>query len=262
MNFISNGSQGEPFNANLGWERTKPASFSFFFAKGTSSMRIWNFGGGGRGLNMAPSCLLVTRKVKWKKGGRSRSQGETMQMWEGEKKGGAESSVHTMYMAYTQSCAEHMKHRLRRRTRHLEMGAGWDTEVTRRSQCSDRPWFNQLLAGGGGGRTGGGGTGVLRWTGSDNMQEQIWSATTTEKIWEFIPFRLMKKKEAFLGFCEKKDYKRKPSNWPTCESVFFFFLLPATQGVTTTEIFVSGWIFWRKHLSTCRQVKLELKWVM
>lgn len=32
-----------------------------------------------------------------------------------------------MYMAYTQSCAEHMRHRLGR-TRHLEMGAGWDTE--------------------------------------------------------------------------------------------------------------------------------------
>lgn len=86
-----------------------------------SAMRIWSFGK----TNLARSCLIVTRKSG--KGGKSRSQRETMQMWEGEI-GGAERSVHTMYMAYTQSCAEHMRHRLRR-TRHLEMGAGWDTEV-------------------------------------------------------------------------------------------------------------------------------------
>lgn len=33
-----------------------------------------------------------------------------------------------MYMAYTQSCAEDMRHRLRR-TRSFKMGAGWDIEV-------------------------------------------------------------------------------------------------------------------------------------
>lgn len=43
---------------------------------------------------------------------------ETMQMREGEivvvgGGEGVERSVHTMYMAYTQSCAEHMRHRSR-----------------------------------------------------------------------------------------------------------------------------------------------------
>lgn len=99
-----------------------------------------------------------------------------------------------------------------------------------------------------------GGDGDLgsRWTRSDNMQEQIWSATTTEKIWEFIPFRVMKKKEAFLGFCENTKNAFKLAY------LFFFFLISARQGVTITEICESGWKFWRKHLSTCRQVKLEL----
>lgn len=97
-----------------------------------------------------------------------------MQMWEGEVEG-AERSVHTMYMAYTQSCAEHMTHRLRLRTRHLEMGAGWDTEVRGEASTStgDRGstsfWKEGM------------GLGIWGQGGSDNMQEQIWSATTTEK---------------------------------------------------------------------------------
>lgn len=40
-----------------------------------------------------------------------------------------------MYMAYTQSCAEHMRHRLRR-TRRLETGAGWDAEERREASTS------------------------------------------------------------------------------------------------------------------------------
>lgn len=39
---------------------------------------------------------------------------------------------------------------------------------------------------------------------------------------------------------------------------FFFFLISARQGVIITEICESGCKCWRKHLSTCRQVKLEL----
>lgn len=78
-----------------------------------------------------------------------------------------------------------------------------------------------------------------------------------KKIWEFIPFKLMKKKEReiFLGFCENaKNAFKLAYLWGR----FFFFLISARQGVTITEICESGWKFWRKHLSTCRQVKLEL----
>lgn len=57
-------------------------------------------------------------------------------------------------------------------------------------------------------------------------------------------------------FCEKifKNAFKQAYLWGR----FFFFLISARQGVTITEICESGCKFWRKHLSTCRQVKLEL----
>lgn len=136
------------------------------------------------GNNRPRSCLLA-RKVSGKEG-KSTSQIETMQMWEGEI-GEAERSVHTMYMAYTQSCAEHMTQRLRR-TRHLEMGAGWDTEVRGEASTStgDRGSTSFWKVGMG--------LGIWGRGGSDNMQEQIWSATTTEKKWEFLSLQTNKKK--------------------------------------------------------------------
>lgn len=67
----------------------------------------------------------------------------------------------------------------------------------------------------------------------------------------------MKQKRGIrLVFCEKifKDAFKQAYLWGR----FFFFLISARQGVTITEICESGCKFWRKHLSTCRQVKLEL----
>lgn len=130
-----------------------------------------------------------------------------MQMWEGEI-GGAERSVHTMYMAYTQSCAKHMTQRLRR-TRHLEMGAEWGHRGTRRSQyINRRPWFNQLLEGGGGFRDLG--SMWIRQHARANLKcNHHW------KKWEFFPLRLIQRKRH--SWVSVKILKM-PSNWPT----FFF----------------------------------------
>lgn len=58
-----------------------------------------------------------------------------------------EKCPHYVHGIHTQSCAEHMRHRLRR-TRHLEMGAGWDTEAQGEASTStgnSERRFNQLL---------------------------------------------------------------------------------------------------------------------
>lgn len=141
------------------------------------------------------SCLIV----KWKKGGKSRSQRETMQMWEGGDRG-EQREVSTLCTWHTHRAVQNIwdtdwgGQGIRR------MGAGWDTDVRGEASTStgDRG-STSFWSGEGMGDLKGG----SRWTGSDNMQEQIWSATTTEKIWEFIPFRVMKKKEAFFGFLWK-----------------------------------------------------------
>lgn len=59
--------------------------------------------GGGEEKNRARSCLLVTKRVQWGKGVKSRSQRETMQMWEGEI-GGAEKCPHYAYGIHTELC--------------------------------------------------------------------------------------------------------------------------------------------------------------
>lgn len=88
-----------------------------------------------------------------------------------------EKCPHYVHGIHTQSCAEHMRHRLRR-TRHLEMGAGWDTEAQGEASTStgnSERRFNQLLKEEeeeGGGEMGFRELGS-RWTGSDNIQEQI-----------------------------------------------------------------------------------------
>lgn len=71
--------------------------------------------GGGEGVTFLSSC---------NKGSKVRGEGGLTQdnadVRRGET-GRAEKSVHTMYMAYTQSCAEYMRHKLRR-TRHFKDG--------------------------------------------------------------------------------------------------------------------------------------------
>lgn len=57
----------------------------------------------GRKKNRARSCLLVTKRVQCGKGVKSRSQRETMQMWEGEI-GGAEKCPHYAYGIHTELC--------------------------------------------------------------------------------------------------------------------------------------------------------------
>lgn len=180
-----------------------------------------------------------------------------MRMQEGEivvvrGRGGVERSVHTMYMAYTQSCAEHMRHRSRGgegKDKAFGDGCwmGYRGEQGEASTSTRGRGFDQL-PGKGGGR------GERHQT---TCKEQIWSATTTAKIWEFVTlFKTNEtEKRHSLGFCEKifKNAFKQAYLWGR----FFFFLISARQGVTITEICESGCKFWRKHLSTCRQVKLD-----
>lgn len=95
-----------------------------------------------------------------------------------------------------------------------------------------------------------------RWTESDSMQEQIWSATITEKNMSLYLSDQWKKERGILGFLWK--YLKNAFKLAYLWERLFFFLISARQGVTITEICESGCKFWRKHLSTCRQVKLEL----
>lgn len=69
-----------------------------------------------------------------------------MQMREVEE-GGSREDVHTMYMAHTQSGAQHVTHRLKR-TRHLEDGC-W-MGIQRRNQDINRRQYDQAQRGGGG----------------------------------------------------------------------------------------------------------------
>lgn len=77
--------------------------------------------------------------------------------------GRAEKSVHTMYMAYTQSCAEYMRHKLRR-TRHFRDGCWMGHSGDKEKPVHQQETVGQPASG----VRKGGSTG-----GSDNMHEQI-----------------------------------------------------------------------------------------
>lgn len=134
----------------------------------------------GREKNRARSCLLVTKRVQWGKGVKSRSQRETMQMWEGEI-GGAEKCPHYAYGIHTELCRTVwdigwqgiLKWVLDATQRYKEKPVHQQETVVQ--PASERGWDLGIWEG-------------SRWTGSDNMQEQIWSATTTEKNMRVYPF--------------------------------------------------------------------------
>lgn len=140
-----------------------------------------------------------------------------MQMGEGEI-GGAERSVHTMYMAYTQSCAEHMRHRLRR-TRRLETSAGWDAEK-RREASTSRGGHGLRPASEGGW---GGGDGFRRSGVEVNGIRQHARAKS-----EVQPPLQQYDSLYLLNLWNRKRHSwvsvkilKMPSNWPTFEGVFF-----------------------------------------
>lgn len=165
-----------------------------------------------------------------------------MQMWEGE--AGEAEEVSTLCTWHTHRAVLNI------------WNTGWERQGTwrwcwmghrgtRRSQyINSGPWFNQLLKGK---------WDLGIWDQGGRDQTTCKSKSEVQpplKNMRVYTFGLMKKKEAFSGFCEST--KKNAFREAYLEERFFFFLISARQGVTITEICESGWKFWRKHLSTCR----------
>lgn len=125
------------------------------------------------------TCFITESKAGKKENPGHRETQCRCEKW---RKGGAERSVHTMYMAHTQSCAEHMTHRLNR-TRHLEDGC-W-MGIQRKVEKPGRPQVASLW---GGGKT--------------TCKSKSGVQPPVQKHETLYLSKLMKHKEAFLGFCE------------------------------------------------------------
>lgn len=170
-------------------------------AQCNEELKLWG------GQNLAHSCLLVTRKVKWEIQVAERDNADVRR---GDR-ASREKCPHYVHGIHTELCRRHDTQV--EEDKAFGDGCWMGHRGTRRSQyINRRPWFNQLLKGGGWG------LGSWGWGGLDQTTYKSKSEVQPplKEIWVYT-FQTNKKKEAFLGFCE--NTKKMPSNWPTFESV-------------------------------------------